>query len=441
MKVVLIIGGAVSGSTAVKKLTDEGIRCVVVEQNKMPYGKIEDGLPRWHEKQRINEYFKIDDIISHELVDFVPLTRIGKDVSFEEIYNMGWSCIYFANGAWKDRSFPIKEIEEFDNFYYQNPFVYWFNHYHESSYNGPNVNVKDDAIVIGGGLASIDVVKILMLETTKQALANRNIKTDILTLEHKGIPKTLENLGVEFEDLGVKGCTLFYRRRNMDMPLGPMPPNATPERIAKLQQVRVKILNNARRDYLFQFEERCKPIDKIVENDRLAGLIFRRTEIVDGRVKDIPNSEFEVRSPLTISSIGSIPEAIPGVSAKGELFIISDEDTGKFDDYENVFAVGNAVTGRGNIRESEVHARKVTQRFMDEFLNWSEDDFKLVFDQGWEKLAATTAKRTLATDQIQSILNRISESQQRVGYNGDYQKWVEKHLPVRLEDLLETEQN
>ena len=56
-------------------------------------------------------------ISSNELVDFVPLTRIGKDVSFEEIYNMGWSCIYFANGAWKDRSFPIKEIEDFDNFY------------------------------------------------------------------------------------------------------------------------------------------------------------------------------------------------------------------------------------------------------------------------------------------------------------------------------------
>ena len=173
MKVVLIIGGAVSGSTAVKKLTDEGIRCVVVEQNKMPYGKIEDGLPRWHEKQRINEYFKIDDIISHELVDFVPLTRIGKDVSFEEIYNMGWSCIYFANGAWKDRSFPIKEIEEFDNFYYQNPFVYWFNHYHESSYNGPKVNVKDDAIVIGGGLASIDVCKITQLELVRQKVESK----------------------------------------------------------------------------------------------------------------------------------------------------------------------------------------------------------------------------------------------------------------------------
>ena len=112
MKVVLIIGGAVSGSTAVKKLTDEGIRCVVVEQNRMPYGKIEDGLPRWHEKQRISEYFKIDDIISNDLVDFVPLTRIGEDISFEEIYNMGWSCIYFANGAWKDRSFPIKEISD-----------------------------------------------------------------------------------------------------------------------------------------------------------------------------------------------------------------------------------------------------------------------------------------------------------------------------------------
>ena len=46
MKVVLIIGGAVSGSTAAKKLTENGIRCIIVDQNRLPYGKIEDGLPR-----------------------------------------------------------------------------------------------------------------------------------------------------------------------------------------------------------------------------------------------------------------------------------------------------------------------------------------------------------------------------------------------------------
>ena len=117
MNVVLIIGGAVSGSTAAKKLTENGIRCIIVDQNRLPYGKIEDGLPRWHDKQRINEYSKIDEIMGHDLVDFVPSTKIGKDISFEDIYSMNWSCIYFANGAWKDRNFPIDGIDNFSNFY------------------------------------------------------------------------------------------------------------------------------------------------------------------------------------------------------------------------------------------------------------------------------------------------------------------------------------
>ena len=74
MKVVLIIGGAVSGSTAAKKLTENGIRCIVVDQNRLPYGKIEDGLPRWHEKQRINEYSKIDEVMGHDPVSYTHLT-------------------------------------------------------------------------------------------------------------------------------------------------------------------------------------------------------------------------------------------------------------------------------------------------------------------------------------------------------------------------------
>ena len=173
MKVVLIIGGAVSGSTAAKKLIDAGIRSVVIEQNKMPYGKIEDGLPRWHDKQRSGEYDKIDEIISNDLVDYVPLTKLGKDISFEEVLDIGWSCVYFANGAWKDRPFPIKKIENFGNFHYQNPYVYWFNHYHEKDYKGKQVNVVDNALVIGGGLASIDVCKITQLELVKQKVESK----------------------------------------------------------------------------------------------------------------------------------------------------------------------------------------------------------------------------------------------------------------------------
>ena len=57
---VAVVGGAISGSVAAEILADHGIRVAVIEQNKRPYGKIEDGLPRWHVEQRKQEYARID---------------------------------------------------------------------------------------------------------------------------------------------------------------------------------------------------------------------------------------------------------------------------------------------------------------------------------------------------------------------------------------------
>ena len=58
---VAIVGGAVSGSVAASSLIDKGHTVVVIEQNSRPFGKIEDGLPKWHKKQREQEYAKIND--------------------------------------------------------------------------------------------------------------------------------------------------------------------------------------------------------------------------------------------------------------------------------------------------------------------------------------------------------------------------------------------
>jgi ferredoxin--NADP+ reductase len=57
---VAIVGGAIAGSVAAEILTDHGIHVVVIEQNERPYGKIEDGLPRWHREQRKQEYSRVD---------------------------------------------------------------------------------------------------------------------------------------------------------------------------------------------------------------------------------------------------------------------------------------------------------------------------------------------------------------------------------------------
>ena len=401
MKVVLIIGGAVSGSTAVKKLTDEGIRCVVVEQNRMPYGKIEDGLPRWHEKQRINEYFKIDDIISNELVDFVPLTRIGKDVSFEEIYNMGWSCIYFANGAWKDRSFPIKEIEDFDNFYYQNPFVYWFNHYHEPSYNGPKVDIKDDAIVIGGGLASIDVCKITQLELVRQKVESKIENFDIIEMEHKGIPKYLEQYDMKYEDLGINGTTLVYRRNIENMPLTTIPEDATPEMVEKRKLARRKILNNTLDKFLFKVAECTQPVGLSYEDNILNGIEVIENEIIDGKLIAKENSNKILHGNTFISSIGSLPEPIQGIPMDGSTYNIVDEDSGKFDELEKVHGMGNAITGKGNIKASRVSAKTVGDLTID-----------LIHD--------------IDQDVIDNIDSKVKEWQLKSSYDGNYFEWKAK---------------
>ena len=70
---VAIFGGAVSGSEAAFQLAERGIPSVVFDQNPLPYGKIEDGLPKWHVKLRDKEMQRINEKLSHPLVTFVPL--------------------------------------------------------------------------------------------------------------------------------------------------------------------------------------------------------------------------------------------------------------------------------------------------------------------------------------------------------------------------------
>ena len=402
MKAVLIIGGAVSGSTAAKKLTEEGVRCVVIDQNHMPYGKIEDGLPRWHDKQRNKEYLKIDDIMCHELVDFVPLTRLGKDISFEDIYNIEWSCIYFANGAWKDRSFPISEIEKFSNFYYQNPFVYWFNHYHESNYNGPSVTITDNALVVGGGLASIDVCKIIQLELAKEKVESKIPDFDIVEMAHKGIPKYLELHDIDYKTLNIDGAaTLVYRRDVENMPLTTIPENLDSDMVEERKSARRKVLQNMQNKFLFNVSECTQPNGLHVVDGNLEGLEVTKSKIIDGKPVVIEGSDSILKGSLIVSSIGSLPEPIDGVPMDGSTYNIIDKESGKFDEVDKVHGMGNAVTGQGNIKASRVSAQTVSDLTIDSL-------------------------KDVNQDAIDVISSKVKDWQEKVSYDGNYLEWKAK---------------
>ncbi|MGI9543994.1 MAG: FAD-dependent oxidoreductase [Cyclobacteriaceae bacterium] len=445
---VAVFGGAVAGSEAAYQLAQRGFRVVVFEQNTLPYGKIEDGLPKWHEKLRDKEEAKINEKIGHPNVLYVPGVKLGQDVDFDDlVQNWGFTAILLATGAWRDRPLPIDGIDPYVNkgLYYQNPLVYWFNHKHEPGYDGPTFELTDDAMVIGGGLASLDVVKILMMESVEKALAERGHKVDMFTLD-RSIAKVLEGLDLTLADLNIKGCRLFYRRRDLDMPLSPLPTD-TPEQLEKAQTVRKKILDNFLKKYLFEFIPCHAPVDKIVENDKLTGIVFQETKIEDGRVVAIPGSEKSYHSPLVISSIGSLPEKIESVPWQGQVFKVDQDNCCKLEGHDNVFALGNAVTGRGNIIESMKHGKSVTIDIMDKHLNWEEKDYENWF-RGAEKnveaqvdaIAEHIERQDfIPAETVQSILDGVEALQKKAGYDGDFMSWVEKNLPIRLEQLLEAE--
>src|SRR6202007_458091 len=81
--VVAVVGDATAGSEIAHILAERGALVVVFEQNPRPFGKIEDGLPRWHVKQRRDEYEEINKRLDHPDIEYVPKTRMGRDFDFE----------------------------------------------------------------------------------------------------------------------------------------------------------------------------------------------------------------------------------------------------------------------------------------------------------------------------------------------------------------------
>lgn len=427
---VAVIGGAISGSVAAEILADSGIRVAVFDQNTRPYGKIEDGLPRWHVEQRKQEYARIDARMKKQNVHFVPSAKLGRDFDLTRLFTWGFSAVILANGAWRDREIGVPEAEQYvgKGLVYQNPFIYWYNHKNEKDYHGPRYETPDEAVVVGGGLASIDVVKVLQLENYERALKARGIQAGMHELE-KSIPETCKKHGIKPEELGVKGCLLIYRRREQDMPLAQPPDNATPEQVAKTEQVRQKMLRLARDKFLFRVQDRRLTTGVIVENGRLAGLKVVETKIEGRKAEPVPGSEQELRAPLVISSIGSVPEKLPGISMSGEYYTFSGEDMPRYTGMDRVFGVGNVVTGQGNIRVSLVHSQKVTKRLVDWMKN-AEQQVAAAVEAIGEKIQAIPE---LSTGQMVEVEQHVQALQHNAGFTSDYDAWIAKVTPPDLE--------
>ncbi len=437
--VIAVVGGATAGAETASMLAERGTLVVVFEQNIRPYGKIEDGLPRWHVKLRQKEYEAVNQKLDHPNIQFVPVTRIGRDIDFRALATeWGFTAVILALGAWRDRPLPIDGADQYvgRGLLYQNPLIHWFNHYTDRDFQGPHYQVEDGAIVVGGGLASVDVMKVLQIETVRLALESRGISVTMLRLEHAGIPAVLAEHGLSWETLGLRGATLFYRRRIEDMPLIEIPDDADATRRQKFETTRRRILEKAMQKYCFHVRPQRLPVGLLVDGARLTGLRFQHTQVVDGRVTPVDGAFDDVRAPLVISSIGSIPEPLPGIPERGELYDYCDRELGRIAGYETVFGAGNAVTGKGNIVASRKHSVLVATHVIERFLGLDDagehDGEEVLLDtltspvqESVQKLAAWVGTRPpLDAAQIDSIVRRVRARQQAVGYTGSYRDWI-----------------
>jgi NADPH-dependent glutamate synthase beta subunit-like oxidoreductase len=442
--VVAVIGAATAGSEIAHVLAERGALVAVFDQNPRPYGKIEDGLPRWHVKQRKDEYEAISQRLDHPRIEYVPLTRLGGDLQFDEL-RTAWNltAVVLSHGAWRDRPFPVEGADRYIDrgLVYQNPLIYWFNHYPEKGYDGPRYELTPGAIVVGGGLGSIDVVKVLQIETTLKALAARGINEDMVHIEREGVEPALAAHGLSWGALGVAPCKLYYRRRVIDMPLSDIPPDTPERRADALRAARAKILEKAMRKFLFEFQELRAPTGIIVENGALTGVEFSVTEVAEGRVRILGGRPEVARAALTISSIGSIPEPIPGIPQKGEVYSYADISTGLLIDGPTaVFAAGNVLTGKGNIKESLESGTEVATHIAEAYLGLNGEEISLTegprreAHKAGETVAQTIRVRPkLAPLQVDAILRRVRERQRAVGYEGDYRAWIAKVTPPDLQ--------
>ncbi len=427
-------------------LADRGVVAVVFEQNPRPYGKIEDGLPRWHVKLRRKEYETINDKLSRPDVHFVPCTKIGRDLDFPTLVSeWGFSAVLLAHGAWRDRPLQVPHADDYlgKGLIYQNPFIYWFNHFTERGYDGPQYEVADGALVVGGGLASIDVLKVLQIETARAALAERGIDENMLKLEQEGIPAVLDEHGFSWDDLGLRGATLVYRRRIEDMPLAEMPDGADESRRQKVETTRRRILEKAMQKYLFTVMPLRLPVAVLAEGERLAGLRLQRTRLEGGQAVPVEGAFEDVPAPLVVSSIGSVPEPMEGVEQDGHLYRWADPDLGRLGGYESVFSTGNVVTGKGNIVASRKHSLRVTSHVIESYLGLGngrhEGEEALLGSENREAdatgerlLAALRRKPPLGPAAVDAVLARVHARREAVGFTASYREWLERVTPPDL---------
>ena len=155
---VAVIGAGPAGLTTAGDLLRMGYPVTVFDAEDGPGGMIRTCLPDYRIPKWCNDYDA--DRILQMGVELTPNTRVGQDISLDDLKKKGYKAFFVAIGAQEGRSLPLKGIDS-ENVYLGIPFL-------KAAKTGERIALGDKTLVIGGGNVAIDCARVALRLGSKE---------------------------------------------------------------------------------------------------------------------------------------------------------------------------------------------------------------------------------------------------------------------------------
>ena len=310
---VAVIGAGPAGLAASCNLALMGYKVTIYDEQPLAGGMALVGIPPYRLPRDILE--KEIDIIQGLGIEVKLNTRVGKDITLEQLSSQGFNAIFIATGAHLGREFDIENWkEDYEGLIEGVEFLRDVN-------LGKKIKPKDRVIIVGGGNVAIDCARTCLR-------------------------------------LGFKNVTIVYRRSRAEMP-------------GRKEEVEEAEREGARIHFL------AVPVKVLTEGGKVTGAECIRMELgepdASGRRRPIPikGSEFVLPADMIISAIGEAPDL--SFLTEGEKIKITEMGTVDVAPFTyqasraGIFSGGDCVTGPATLIEA-IAAGNRAARSIDQYL-------------------------------------------------------------------------
>lgn len=308
---VAVIGAGPAGLAASYNLALMGYKVTIYDEQPSAGGMALVGIPSFRLPKDILE--REVDIIKRLGIEVKLNTRVGKDITLQQLSSQGFKAIFIATGAHVGRELSIKAGPEDRGVIDGIKFLHNIN-------IGKTVTAKDRVIIIGGGNVAIDCARTCLR-------------------------------------LGFKEITIVYRRSRAEMP-------------ARSEEVEAAVKEGVKIAFL------AVPVKILTDGGKVTGAECVRIELgepdASGRRRPIPikGSEFILETDMIIPAIGEKSDLS---LIEGKLISITEQGTVATDLFSyqtslpEVFAGGDCVTGPATLSEA-IAAGNRAARSIDQYL-------------------------------------------------------------------------